>query len=71
MSEEGDNIEDDITVSSLKANCVNFHIPYGFMDGADVCTSIAKQIAASLGWELYDPQSDRILQRSSNRATKP
>jgi len=63
---EGDNIEEDLSNPAPEVNCVNFHIPHAFIDAADECLSVAKEIAAKLGWELYDPQSDHIVSDESS-----
>ena len=60
VDEEGDCVDDLIHLPD-EANCVDFHIPYGFIEGLETCLAVAKKIAAGFQWELDDPQRGIIV----------
>ena len=68
VNEEGDSIG-VLDSPSAEVNRVDFHVPYGFVDGLDTSRVVAEHIAEHLGWELYDPQSDSTFGRS--KTAKP
>jgi hypothetical protein len=69
VTEEGDSLELDERAPSATVNCINFHVPYAFTKQLPRCTEVALRIAGSLGWELYDSQTDSVA--GTQRARKP
>jgi hypothetical protein len=66
VSEEGDNIE-DLQNPAPEVNCINFHIPYAFVDPIEAYLKVALEISDSLGWKLYDLQTDQQVTELSER----
>lgn len=57
VSEEGDNIEDDLPADESEVNCINFYIPYGFSESLGACIAIAKEVSQKINWQLIDLQA--------------
>ena len=72
LSEEGDNIEDESTDPET-FNCIRAHIPYpnlGKHPERDYFP-LLRTIAAQIGWQVYDEQSDGVLSQDAAEPKKP
>ncbi len=61
VDEEGDMVDETEDSLPEKVNCINFHVPYAFADNLSLHMALALKVANSLGWQLYDPQTDELV----------